>query len=40
MITMNEKEMIEFNQLNVIDFWLVRFALVKTKETLKEKYIG
>lgn len=32
--------MIEFDQLNMINFWLVRFALVETEETFEEKYIG
>lgn len=40
MITMNGKDGIEFDWLNIINFWLVEFALVKTEETPKEKYIG
>lgn len=40
MIRMNEKYEIEFNQLNGINFWLIRFILIKTKEIFKEKYFG
>lgn len=39
MITMNEKDRIEFDWLNVINFWLIKFALVETVETSEEKYI-
>lgn len=40
MITMNEKNEIIFDQLNVINFWLIEFTSIETKKTLKEKYIS
>ncbi len=40
MIIMNGKDGIEFDQFNVIDFWLIGFASVETKETPTEKYSG
>lgn len=40
MIIINGKNEIEFNWLNVIDFWLIGFVLVETKKTFEEKYIN
>lgn len=40
MVKFDEKEEIIFDCVNVLEFWLVRFALVETKETTKDKYVG
>lgn len=38
MVKFDGKEKITFNYVNFLYFWLVRFALVETKETSKDKY--
>lgn len=38
-VKFDEKEEIIFDYVNVLDFWLIKFGLVKTKEIFKNKYI-
>lgn len=38
-VEMNWKEGFTFDCVNVIDFWMISFALVVTEDTLKEKYV-
>ena len=40
MLTFEGKEGITFDWVNIIDFWLVEFTLVKTKDTFEDKFVG
>lgn len=39
MIKINKKDKIGFNWLNIIDFWIIGFALIEINKTLEDKYI-
>lgn len=40
MVKFNKKKKITFDCVNVLDFWLVGFALIDNKKILKDKYIS
>lgn len=40
MVKLDKKKKITFDCINIFYFWLIGFALVKTKKTLKDKYIS
>lgn len=40
MIKFDRKEGIIFDCVNVLNFWLIKFALVETEEIPKDKYVG